>query len=671
MLTAASRLDVHRAAAVRRSFWAGVWLAIVLVAIKAYHLGVPRLVDPGSIPDYVLALAAISYADVWLAIWVWVVARVALRRPRAPGRGATARLATRAVPLVFLGVATLACLYAVVNVLLFDIFGRFLTYPILALVGDVRMVRSSVGAHLTPGAIMGLVGVPLAYLALVLTTRRLAAFVRQRVAGARWTGSIAFAVVSVWTLVGHNVFVAQWGGRTDRRIAENAHTVFLASWWQAVSGGGAVRMPEAFPEEDLADFRPIGEAAADLTQASSALVRRASAAISARAAAARRPPNVILVVLESVAAQWTSLHSSLYETTPVLEAESSRGLVFDSFYAHIGRSSNSLASMLLSQYPKLDFREVTVQYPALPGTSLAAAFRDRGYLTAFVTPSDLSWAGWRQFLDGRGFADVLDYRDLECPDLLSSWGVEDRCMIERMVGFVEQAQTRPFFLMGWTTQTHDPYEPSPGVPLLELLREPVPDEWKMGRYLNVLRQTDTHLGRLFDAVRRTGLERDTLIVVTGDHGQAFGYPHDTYFQGWTVYEEDVRVPLLVWFPRAYRSPLRSKTVGGHVDLAPTIAALAGFPPAPDWQGRSLLDSRHPRRAYFYVAEDQFRLGVREGPWKYIYDLRDGTEQLFDLDRDPLEQRNLASSEAERCARLRQRLAAWVEANRQQYERLTS
>src|SRR5262249_39604289 len=94
-----------------------------------------------------------------------------------------------------------------------------------------------------------------------------------------------------------------------------------------------------------------------------------------------------------------------------------------------------------------------------------------------------------------------------------------------------------------------------------------------------------------------------------------------------------------------------------------------FPAAADWQGRSLFDARHPHRAYFYVAEDQFRLGIREASWKYIYDLRDGREELYDLDRDPTEQHNVASGEPERCARLRQRLAAWTEANRRYYERV--
>ena len=72
------------------------------------------------------------------------------------------------------------------------------------------------------------------------------------------------------------------------------------------------------------------------------------------------------------------------------------------------------------------------------------------------------------------------------------------------------------------------------------------------------------------------------------------------------------------------------------------------------------------RAYFYGAEDGFVLGVRENQWKYIFDLRTGVDELYDLGRDPDEQRNLAAGEVERCARWRQRLAAWMEANRRQY-----
>ena len=263
---------------------------------------------------------------------------------------------------------------------------------------------------------------------------------------------------------------------------------------------------------------------------------------------------------------------------------------------------------------------------------------------------------------------MRDYHDLSCSPPLSSWGVEDRCMVDGMLRFIDQDPTHPFFLMAWSQQTHHPYEPTPGVPLLDLQRGRIPDDYDLGRYLNVLHETDRHLERLFSAIRHAGLDQDTLIVVTGDHGQAFGYPHDGYMQGRTVYEEDVHVPLMYWFPRVYQSAAHAKTVGSQVDLAPTIADLAGVPAAPDWQGRSLFDTGHAPRAYFYVAEDHFTLGVRESNWKYIFDLREGVEELYDLDHDPTEQHNLATAQPERCARLRQRLAAWTEANRRQYQR---
>ncbi len=184
----------------------------------------------------------------------------------------------------------------------------------------------------------------------------------------------------------------------------------------------------------------------------------------------------------------------------------------------------------------------------------------------------------------------------------------------------------------------------------------------------MLRETDHQLSRLFDAVRRNGLADDTMIVIVGDHGQAFGYPHDSYLQGRTAYEEDVHVPLLIWWPRRFRAETHRGVVGGHVDVAMTIAELAGAQPAPDWQGRSLLDAAHPPRTYFYVAQDEFKLGVRENEWKYIYDLRAGTDEMYDVLRDPDERRPI-TTEPERAARLRQRLAAWAEANRRQYERL--
>jgi arylsulfatase A-like enzyme len=651
--TDASRVN-RAGAAVRRVFWSAVVLAVALAGLKAIHLGRPH----DGVLHYLRSVAAISYSDAFLTAIAWAFARFALfvvrRRPRLMA----------AISYMFVAASALCCVYALVNVLLFGIVGGFLTYPLLAIVGDVRMVRSSVSAHLTTPVLAGLVLVPTAYLILTIGVSRLA----RSIDGRRMRLAVS-ALLTAWIGAGHWTYITEFDTRADRRIAESPMWAMGASTALALTDRGFVRMADGFAPDDLNDFEPPAAKRSPAALLTSRVLRRATNAVDARAIAARRPPNVILVVLESVAARWTSLHNPLYETTPTLEAESVRSAVVDKFYAHIGRSSNSMVAMLMSKYPKLDFRELTEQYPDYPGTSLAAAFKDRGYRTSFVTPSDLQWAGWRDFLARHAFDDVWDHHDLACTELLSSWGVEDRCMIDKMVDVVASAGNRPFFMTAWTTQTHHPYETTPGVPELDLVREHGPDDWELGKYLNVVHETDRQLARLFEAVRRAKLEQDTLIVVTGDHGQAFGYPHATYTQGRTVYEEDVHVPLMLWYPRVYRTLARPRTIGSHVDLAPTIAELAGLAASPDWQGRSLFDDRRPERAYFYVAEDHFRLAVRDGNWKYIYSVRDGRDELYDLESDPTEQRNVAADHPDRCDRLRQRLAAWTEANRKQYERV--
>jgi arylsulfatase A-like enzyme len=631
----------------RRLYWTAGWLAIGLVAVKAFYLGAPAAPTLRAGWDYVCDLAAISFVDVLYAMVLWIAGTIALLLA-----GSRPRLRST-ITVVVAAIGAASCLYALASVLFFNVFGGFLTYPLIALIGDVHMLRSSVAAQVSMATLVALAAVPLVYLALAAGTVRWMPVGEPR----GRSRLLAPAILIMWVIAGQQWYAREWTTRRDRQVAANPQWVFAASWWQAIAGDGVVRMAGSFRAEDLADFEPLRTALrAPLLQAR-----------GARLLAARRPPNVILIVLESVAARWAGLNHGPYDTTPHLAAESARGLVFESFYAHIGRSSNSLGAILLSAFPKLDFSDLTEEYPRLPGTSLASVFHDRGYRTAFVTPSDLDWADWRTFLDGRGFGQVMDHHQLPCSTLLSSWGMEDRCAVDGLIQFIEKDPARPFFVMVWSQQTHHPYEPTPGVPLIEFARETVADAYDLNRYLNVLRETDRHVERVFETIRRAGLLEDTLIVVTGDHGQAFGDPHDGYMQGRSVYEEDVNVPLLLWYPRIYKSAARSATIGSHVDLAPTIAALAGFPVPPDWQGRSLLDANRAPRAYFYVAEDHFTLGVREENWKYIFNLREGAEELYDLSRDPTEQRNLAAAQPARCARLRQRLAAWTDANRRHYD----
>src|SRR5437667_3796518 len=177
----------------RRIFWATVWLAIALVAVKAFYLGVPAERTPTGGWDYLRDLAAISFVDVLFAAGVWACGRIALRI------SGDRRGATQAVTVAVLAFAAFSCAYALASVFFFGVFGGFLTYPLLALVGDVRMLRSSVTAQVTSYTLLGLVGLPLVYVALVhgtirLTMGRTGPWWRRR--------GIALATLGVWVIVG-------------------------------------------------------------------------------------------------------------------------------------------------------------------------------------------------------------------------------------------------------------------------------------------------------------------------------------------------------------------------------------------------------------------------------------------------------------------------------------
>ncbi|HVY62792.1 MAG TPA: sulfatase-like hydrolase/transferase, partial [Planctomycetota bacterium] len=450
---------------------------------------------------------------------------------------------------------------------------------------------------------------------------------------------------------GRAEYEARWSERRDRQVARNPQAVLLASLAAEALGCGATALPAIdFPPEFRSDFAPL------------AALPPAAARPAPLFGAAKPPRDVIVIVLESVAARWLSVYGSPWNPTPRLAAEmAAHGLVSDGFYAHVGQTANSLVAIELSVYPPITWREATLDAPRLPGRTLAQMLRPRGFRTAFISPGDLDWADEAVFLQDRGF-DEVDYAP---PRRLSDWGGEDVYMVDQILAFIDRDRSRPFFVTGWTDQTHHPYELAPEATPREFFRDgetpPDLDDWGFERYLNTLAELDRQLGRLFDGLRERGLADDTLVVVTGDHGEAFGWPHPTWGHGFGLFQENVHVPFMVWSPRLFpRRGVRSSAIGSHVDLNATVCDLIGLAPDASWQGRSLFDPRKPPRAYFFSAAQDYVLGMRDEGWKYIFDATDGREELYDLAADPDEQRNVAGASPERCRRCRQRVAAWVD-----------
>jgi arylsulfatase A-like enzyme len=106
-----------------------------------------------------------------------------------------------------------------------------------------------------------------------------------------------------------------------------------------------------------------------------------------------------------------------------------------------------------------------------------------------------------------------------------------------------------------------------------------------------------------------------------------------------------------------RQPERVRKVVSLVDTAPTILTLVGIPPPPNYQGRTMLD-RTPRIALFFTDYSLGLLGLRDGPWKFIYETESGRAKLFDLDLDPRELNDLAPRESARTSQYGQLVRNW-------------
>jgi phosphoglycerol transferase MdoB-like AlkP superfamily enzyme len=610
-------------------------MGAVAVAAKASHWSLPEA-EPKRLREYAIDVGVSAHADVLFALCVFVVGSVCLRV--SAGRPALRPWLWRA----YLAFCLVAVVFAVASVQIFAYLRSPLTYALVYLADNMSNMRSSIGAFVSARLAAALVAAPLLWA--LATAWSLGRPERPPTVPRRVLQAALLLAVLAYVGAGRALYEGRWHDRADHLIARSPHWALASSFAVELTGlGDAATFAQSYPKAALDDFHPPPKG-------------RPSASLLPSGA---RPRNALVVVLESVGAHYVSLYGSRYDTTPTLVAESANALVDDAFYCHAGLTANSEAALTLSIYPYMTWREYTIEYPEMPGETLADVLQPRGYRTAFIHSGDLDYTNQRAFLGHRGFDVLWDWRDLGAP-MVSSWGSHDGALVDGVLRFIDQDPSRPFYVCAWTTQAHHPYEPAPGAPVVDFFAEgPLPpDDYDLGRYLNTIRYTDGELRRLFDGLRQRGLAEDTVMLITGDHGEAFGEPHDAWGHGSRVYEENVRVPAMIWSPRLFPKGRRAQIVGGHVDVNPTVADALGVTASPSWRGRSLFRADRTGRAYFYAANDDYLLGVREGKWKYIYDATGGRDELYDLEADAGEARNLARSHQDLCRALRQRLAAW-------------
>ncbi|TKD50968.1 sulfatase [Sphingomonas baiyangensis] len=353
-------------------------------------------------------------------------------------------------------------------------------------------------------------------------------------------------------------------------------------------------------------------------------------------------PNVILITIDSVARKaLDGAFADRDDLLPNFARLARSGVVYRNAYATYPASSRALISTLTG---------IHTQPNAIRGDSIMLRDRDvdtmtealgrGGYRTALFMSGELGNYGVSDFLDVHRVDRRVDNRNLRCREdrrerarLYNHPG--DDCLARAAMDWALAPAAKPHFLWVWMNGTHHPYFSTRNA----FDRSGTP----AARARNALIDVDAALGIVIERLERAGRLESTLLIVTSDHGEAFG-EHGVSFHGTNIFDEQVNVPLVLHGAGVGRL---ARTPGpvSQVDLAPTILHLVGAAPMTGMQGRSLFDRAHPRRAYFSSRAGGLQLGYREGDRKFVYDVAADRLDVYDLKRDPAELAPVAIDEA--------------------------
>ena len=362
--------------------------------------------------------------------------------------------------------------------------------------------------------------------------------------------------------------------------------------------------------------------------------------------------NIVIVSLESTAAQYLPMYGGGDDVTPTLAALSRNGVVFEHTYAAYPESIKGLFSILCSTFPAFDVN-VRVLSRA-PCDAVPTVLQHHGYRTALFHSGRFDYLGMSDVIRDRGFDTLEDAGDIGGHHQ-SSFGVDEPATLARMLQWVDHVpHGQPFLLTYLPIAGHHPYETSsPGI---------FGNRDDFSRYRNAIHEGDAALEALVDGFHARGLDNRTLWIVFGDHGEAFGQHPGNYGHTFFVYEENVHVPFMIAAPGLLDAPRRVLQTVSLVDVAPTILDLLGIVPPATYQGHSPLDDG-PRMALFFTDYSLPLAGLVDGRWKAIEDVSTGRVQLFDLARDTVEAHDVSTQHADRARAYAATLQGWAAAQK--------
>ena len=407
---------------------------------------------------------------------------------------------------------------------------------------------------------------------------------------------------------------------------------------------------------------------------------------------ARKRPNVLFFGVDSLRRDHMSAYGYGRLTTPHIARFAGEGVLFEQHFSPSIPTTPAYASMLTGM-DCFGTDVVALRHRGGLGDhlrTLAEVLGENGYQTTCV--------GFTGNPSARGFQQYLDY---------AGWGPDDtgrspkaenlnRVAIPELERLARADE--PFFLFLRHMDPHSPYLPPRPFdrlfyggdefdpanhsmqpvyafkPFADYLSSWIPEgctdqEYVVAQYDGAVAYLDACVESILRRVAALGLDRDTIVVFTADHGETL-YEHDCYFDHHGMYECTLVVPLIIRYPGHVPVGRRLTDVTLISDIMPTVLDLAGIKTPIRFTGRSLAPllrgKELPRVTEFYITEATWmrKHGWRTPEWKLIHALEPDFHfkpeiELYNLIKDPMELKNVAAQEPEVVALLQARMQAWI------------
>lgn len=374
--------------------------------------------------------------------------------------------------------------------------------------------------------------------------------------------------------------------------------------------------------------------------------------------AADRPP-VFVLTIDTLRFDPLSIYREKPGIGSSLEALARDAIVFENAWSNSSWTRTAMASFFTGLWPQRHrvFDRLDVLAPGL--LTLPEILQRHGYTT-------LAWSANPNFLPmwgfGQGFDAFFDVRAAQWSIAKTDGEEVFQHREDSLAGIPEGPTFHYIHLM----DPHAPYGPPRkhweavrgDHRLVRTFPSPRADRAKIDTalrayvaYLGEVVDVDAQLGRFLERLKDLGVYDDALVLVLSDHGEEF-LEHGWMWHGRTLYEEVLRIPVVMKLPGGRSAGRRIADPVGLDDLMPTLLHALGISPPPGVDGRVLLDREIPPRLQVAVLDLDGRrfTAVRSGSWKLIVG-RDGETELYDLERDPGEHSDVGARYPERTAEL--------------------